>query len=46
MKDGKKVMLEAGNPFVLTVGDYVGDEQKVAITYEGLYKDVKKGAGF
>ncbi len=43
LKDGKKVMLEAGNPFVLTVGDYVGDEQKVAITYEGLYKDVKKG---
>lgn len=43
LKNGKKVMLEAGNSFVLTVGDYVGDEQKVAITYEGLYKDVKKG---
>ncbi len=43
LKNGKKVMLEAGHPFVLTVGDYVGDEKKVSITYEGLCKDVKKG---
>lgn len=43
LKDGKKVMLEAGSEFVLTTGDYVGDAHKVAITYEELYKDVKKG---
>lgn len=43
LKDGKKVMLEAGSEFILTTGDYVGDAHKVAITYEGLYKDVKKG---
>ena len=35
--------LEAGNEFVLTTGDYIGDEHKVAITYDTLYKDVKKG---
>lgn len=43
LKDGKKVMLEAGSEFVLTTGDYVGDSHKVAITYQELYKDVKKG---
>ena len=43
LKDGKKVRLEAGSEFVLTTGDYVGDEHKVAITYDTLYKDVKKG---
>ncbi len=43
LKDGKKVMLHAGDKFTLTTGDYVGDEHKVAITYETLYKDVKKG---
>ncbi|MDC7287050.1 pyruvate kinase [Blautia schinkii] len=43
LKDGRKVVLETGSEFVLTTGDYVGDEHKVAITYETLYKDVKKG---
>ena len=43
LKDGKKVVLETGSQFVLTTGDYVGDEHKVAITYEALHKDVKKG---
>lgn len=43
LKDGKKVHLETGSQFVLTTGDYVGDEHKVAITYETLYKDVQKG---
>ena len=43
LKDGKKVHLEAGNEFVLTTGDYIGDEHKVAITYDTLYRDVKKG---
>lgn len=43
LKDGRKVVLETGSEFVLTTGDYVGDEHKVAITYDTLYKDVKKG---
>ena len=36
-------MLQTGSKFILTTGDYVGDENKVAITYDMLYKDVKKG---
>lgn len=43
LKDHKKIKLEAGKKFVLTTGDIEGDEEKVAITYENLYKDVKKG---
>lgn len=43
LKDGKKITLQAGKQFILTTGDYVGDENKVSITYENLYKDVKKG---
>lgn len=43
LKDGKKVTLQTGEKFILTVGEYVGDDKKVAITYENLYQDVKKG---
>lgn len=43
LKDGKKVTLHTGQKFTLTTGDYVGDENMVAITYDMLYKDVKKG---
>ena len=43
LKDHKKVTLETGSQFILTTGDEPGDETKVAITYENLYKDVKKG---
>lgn len=43
LKGGAKVMLETDQTFVLTTGDYVGDAQKVSITYEDLYKDVKPG---
>lgn len=43
LKDHKKVMLETGSEFTLTTGDIEGDETRVAITYENLYKDVKKG---
>ena len=43
LKDHKKVTLEAGSEFTLTTGDIEGDETRVAITYENLYKDVKKG---
>ena len=42
LKDGKKITLQTGQKFTLTTGDYVGDENMVAITYETLYKDVKK----
>ena len=42
-KDGQKVKLESGNQFVLGIGDFEGDDKKVAITYETLYKDVKPG---
>ena len=35
--------MEAGSEFTLTTGDIEGDETRVAITYENLYKDVKKG---
>ena len=43
LKDHKKITLEAGSEFTLTTGDIEGDETRVAITYENLYKDVKKG---
>lgn len=43
LKDGKKVILKKGEEFVLTLGDYVGDEKKVAISYEGLCEDVEPG---
>ncbi len=43
LKDGKKITLQTGQKFTLTTGDYVGDENMVAITYDTLYKDVKKG---
>ena len=43
LKDGQKVKLEAGKQFVLGIGDFEGDDKKVAITYETLYKDVKPG---
>ncbi|MFQ8690804.1 MAG: pyruvate kinase, partial [Blautia sp.] len=43
LKDGKKVCLKTGQEFVLTLGDYVGDEHKVAISYQGLCQDVEPG---
>lgn len=43
LKNHKKVMLETGSEFTLTTGDIEGDETRVAITYENLHKDVKKG---
>ena len=43
LKDHKKITLEAGREFTLTTGDIEGDETRVAITDENLYKDVKKG---
>ena len=42
-KDGKKVMLEAGQTFVLTTEQIEGDEKRVSISYEGLTEDVDAG---
>ena len=43
LKDGKKVVLAAGNPFVLTTEEVTGDEKKVSITYKGLAEDAVIG---
>lgn len=45
LKDGKKVTLVSGQEFILTTDEeYVGDAEKVAITYKGLVKDVSVGS--
>lgn len=44
LKDGKKVQLKTGERFVLAYGEFLGDEKKTAITYEGLSSDVKPGS--
>ena len=44
LEDGKKVTLEAGEEFVLSLGDFAGNNKKVSITYEGLYQDVEPGS--
>lgn len=44
LKDGKKVTLETGSAFTLTIEDITGDENKVSITYKGLVDDVNKGS--
>ncbi len=41
-KDGK-VELKAGNKFILTTEDILGDETKASITYKNLVNDVKPG---
>lgn len=43
LKDGKKVLLEAGSMLTLTAEDIVGDAQRVSITYGGLAEDVDRG---
>ena len=43
LKDGKKVMLEIGATFTLTVDDIEGDDKKVSISYEGLVEDIDRG---
>ncbi len=43
LKDGQNVTLEQGNIFNLTTEDIIGDENRVAVTYEGLTKDLKSG---
>ncbi|WP_350342737.1 pyruvate kinase [Proteinivorax tanatarense] len=36
-----KIVVNEGDSFTLTTADIIGDETKVAVTYEGLTKDVK-----
>ena len=43
LKDGQKVMLEAGQTFTLTTEQLVGDETKVSVNYKGLIDDLCKG---
>lgn len=43
LKDGQKVFLNAGDTFILTTEEIVGDETKVSITYDGLVDDVDTG---
>ena len=43
LKDGKKVMLDAGQTFTLTTEEIEGDESRVSITYDGLAEDVEIG---
>lgn len=41
--ENESVVLEKGQEFRLGVGEFEGNQKKVAITYEKLYQDVKKG---
>ena len=43
LKDGKKVILEAGQTFTLTTEEIEGDANRVSITYDGLTEDVEIG---
>lgn len=43
LKDGKKVMLEAGQTFTLTTKEVEGNGKQVSITYDGLAEDVEIG---
>ncbi len=41
--EGGKVSLDHGQTIILSVGDFVGNADKVAITYDSLAEDVKTG---
>jgi pyruvate kinase len=44
LKDGNDVLLKAGQTFTFTTDtSVIGDETKVAVTYEGFAKDLKTG---
>ena len=45
LKDGKPVILKAGDLFILTTEDIVGDEKRVATNYPDLPRVVKPGTG-
>ena len=38
-----KVLLQAGQPFILTAEDVAGDERRVSVTYKELPQDVQAG---
>ncbi len=42
--DNKKVQLEQGQTFVITTDDIVGDNTRVAVTYEDITKDLSVGS--
>ncbi|PID66781.1 MAG: pyruvate kinase, partial [Fusobacteriales bacterium] len=45
LKDGKDVVIKDGQKFVFTTDkNVVGDENKVAVTYEGFARDLKVGS--
>lgn len=43
LKDGKKISLQEGNTFILTMEDVIGDETKVSLSYKSLTEDVVPG---
>ncbi|HAD20288.1 MAG TPA: pyruvate kinase [Lachnospiraceae bacterium] len=46
VKDFKEgaIELKEGQKFTLSIGDFLGDEKHVAITFEDLYQDVEPGS--
>src|SRR3972149_5322990 len=42
--EDKKISLEEGQPFVITTRDVPGDNKEVSTNYEGLPKDLNRGA--
>ena len=43
LEGGQKVTLEAGNEYILTINECVGNDKKGFINYTGLNEDVKPG---
>ena len=43
LKDGKKVILQEGETYILTTEEIIGDDKRGYINYQGLAEDVKKG---
>lgn len=43
LKDGKKVILQEGETYILTTEEIIGDDRRGYINYQGLAEDVKKG---
>lgn len=41
---GDQVTLTAGQSFILTTEDVIGDEEKVSVSYKELYRDVRAGS--
>ena len=41
LKDGKKVILQEGETYILTTEEIIGDDKRGYINYQGLAEDVK-----